>query len=120
MQTPQVNPYVGPRSFKAGDTLYGRDRELSQLASLLIAERIVLLHSPSGAGKTSLIQAGLIPQLKEDFNILPMVRVNSNPQIGGANRYILSTLLSLEEDMPSEKRRSLNELATLTLDEYLN
>jgi guanylate kinase len=29
----------------------------------LIAERIELLHSPSGAGKSSLVQAGLLPRL---------------------------------------------------------
>ena len=60
------NPYVGPRSFRRGDALYGRDREIADLLDLLIAERIVLLHSPSGAGKTSLIQAGLIPLLEEE------------------------------------------------------
>ena len=48
------NPYVGPRSFETGEKLYGRDHELRTLMALLIAERIVLMHSPSGAGKTSL------------------------------------------------------------------
>ena len=37
------NPYPGPRSFRAGETLYGRDREARELVDLLIAERIVLL-----------------------------------------------------------------------------
>ena len=59
------NPYVGPRAFRTGEALYGRARELNELMNLLIAERIVLLHSPSGAGKSSLIQAGLIPLLEE-------------------------------------------------------
>ena len=44
------NPYVGPRAFQRGETLYGRDLEVVQLLDLLIAERIVVLHSPSGAG----------------------------------------------------------------------
>ena len=56
-----TNPYVGPQSFRRGDALYGRDREVADLLDLLIAERVVLLHSPSGAGKTSLIQARLLP-----------------------------------------------------------
>ena len=38
----------------------------ANLLDLLIAERIVLLYSPSGAGKTSLIQAGLIPELEKE------------------------------------------------------
>ena len=61
------NPYVGPRPFQTGETLYGRDREILELLDLLIAERIVLLYSPSGAGKTSLIQAGLLPKLEEEL-----------------------------------------------------
>jgi WD40 repeat protein len=122
MDTQQRNPYVGPRSFETGDPLYGREKELNQLASLLIAERIVLLHSPSGAGKTSLIQAGLIPRLSEDFHILPIIRVGLESQdpTGSANRYTLSTLLSLEERLPENQRRPLQELSRLTLGEYLD
>ncbi len=116
------NPYVGPRSFETGEALYGRDRELRTLSALLIAERIVLLHSPSGAGKTSLLRAGLLPRLREEnFSILPMIRVNIDlPADVTANRYLFSTLLSLEEGFPAEKRLPLSELATLTLDAYLD
>ncbi|HEX7180799.1 MAG TPA: hypothetical protein VF756_03085, partial [Thermoanaerobaculia bacterium] len=53
------NPYVGPRPFELGERLWGRDEETAGLYYLLSAERIVLLHSPSGAGKSSLVQAGL-------------------------------------------------------------
>ena len=45
----RTNPYIGPRAFQTGEILYGRDREVEELLDLLIAERIVLLHSPSGA-----------------------------------------------------------------------
>ena len=72
-------PYVGPRSFESGQTLFGRTREVRELLYLLIAERIVLLVSPSGAGKTSLIQAGLIPELqRKHFQVLPQIRVHQN------------------------------------------
>src|SRR5215211_7913968 len=77
---PRPNPYVGPRSFQTGEILYGRDRETQDLLGLLIAERIVLLHSPSGAGKTSLVQAALIPRLTErEFSVLPVMRVSLEP-----------------------------------------
>lgn len=73
----QSNPYVGPRSFQTGEVLYGRTRELNDLLGLLIAERIVLLHSPSGAGKTSLVQAALIPSLQaREFYVRPLMRVS--------------------------------------------
>ena len=74
------NPYIGPRSFQTGEILYGRDRETQDVLGLLIAERIVLLHSPSGAGKTSLVQAALVPRLIErEFTVLPVMRVSQEP-----------------------------------------
>lgn len=119
------NPYVGPRAYEAHEILYGRDREIRQLAALLVAERIVLLHSPSGAGKTSLLQAGLIPRMSaEDFYVLPVVRVNLEAPLGingtAPNRYLLSTLLSLEEAVPEANRLDMANLPGMNLDVYLN
>jgi hypothetical protein len=132
---PRSNPYVGPRAFQRGEVLYGRDREVMELLDLLIAERIVLVYSVSGAGKTSLIQAALLPQLeREGFEILPPMRVSLDPceaadrSTGPAtiqatdpttNRYILSLLLSLDEALPEDQQSSVAELSALTLDEYL-
>jgi WD40 repeat protein len=120
------NPYVGPRAFQTGETLYGRDLETRQLLDLLKSERIVLLHSPSGAGKSSLIQANLIPRLEQDdFDVLPVARVNLEPGTDlpgepGLNRYVLSVLASLEEDRPQDQRRPLEQLAAMSLTEYLS
>ena len=121
------NPYVGPRAFKTGETLYGRDNELNELLHLLIAERIVLLHSPSGAGKSSLIYAGLIPRLwEEGFQVLPVARVNLEPPAeglkleGGFNRYVYSILASFDEALPEEERLPLDKLMAMSLPEYLD
>src|SRR5215218_2344977 len=119
-----LNPYVGPRAFQPGETLYGRDREVVALLDLVLAERIVLLHSPSGAGKTSLIQAALVPRLEqEDFEVLPVIRVSLEPPVGtdlGArfNRYVLSALMSLEEGVPAGERLDGADLAAMSLDRY--
>ena len=59
------NPFVGPRPIEQGEPLHGRDVEVRELYNRLQARRIVVLHSPSGAGKSSLVQAGLIPRLAE-------------------------------------------------------
>jgi hypothetical protein len=90
------NPYVGPRPFGTDQRalFFGRDREVRELADLLVAERVVLVHAPSGAGKTSLIQAGLIPAVAADFDVLPVVRVG-HPAPPGVNRYRHSALASL-------------------------
>ena len=129
---PSNNPYVGPRSFQKNEPLWGRDRELRQLTDRLLAERIVLLHAPSGAGKTSLIQAGLIVQLEnEGFTVNPIIRVNlerppellSQPDLlaknPGFNRYAFSTLLSLEEQVPKDERLPMEDLLHFSLEDYL-
>ena len=126
MTNPRPNPYPGPRPFKRGETLYGRERETAELLGLLIAERIVLLSSPSGAGKTSLVQAALVPELeREGFRVLPVMRPGLLPDepAAGANRYILKALYDLEEglyeDETEERRVSPAELGAMSLAGYL-
>jgi WD40 repeat protein len=130
--TRRRNPYIGPRAFRAGETIYGRDRELGRLAALVIAERVVLLHSPSGAGKSSLIQAALVPRLAkptaeggENFRVLPLARVNQEPpdlgrRPAGFNRYVYSAIACMEATLPAARQRSPRELARLRLAQYLD
>lgn len=125
---PRPNPYIGPRAFRRDDShlFYGRERDLQKLLNLVISERIVLLHSPSGAGKSSLINAALVPALEEEkFKVLPVMRVNrvlpptAGADIKVANRYVFSALLSLEDCLPKKLRTPLEKLATMPLAEYL-
>ena len=59
-----AEPVRRPAFLPTGEPLFGRDREARELFDLLVAERIVLLHSPSGAGKTlAASRPGLIPLL---------------------------------------------------------
>ena len=124
MANNRPNPYPGPRSFQQGEQLHGRERETAELLDLLIAERIVLLYSPSGAGKTSLIQAALIPELaREGFRVLPIMRpglIPAAPGANAANRYILSLLLTLEKDLPAAQQTRISELAAAALPDYLD
>ncbi len=123
MSAIRPNPYPGPRPFKRDEPLYGRDRELLELLDLLIAERIVLFYSPSGAGKTSLLQAALIPALeREGFAVLPAMRVGleAATDAGPANRYVLSALQSLEEGLHAGATLPLAQLGDMTLTGYLS
>jgi hypothetical protein len=92
-----TNPYVGPRPFETGQTIYGREREIAALHYMLTSERIVLLYSPSGAGKSSLINAGLLPRLTNRFDIWGPARLNLVPPDAGRNRYVWSTIAALEK-----------------------
>ena len=71
-------PYVGPRPFGRDekDLFFGRDRETRDLCSLVVAHPIVLLYAASGVGKSSLLNAGLIPLLEaRGCEVLPPARV---------------------------------------------
>jgi len=79
MAAADQKPYVGPRPFGRDekDLFFGRDREARDLCSLVVAHPIVLLHADSGAGKSSLLNAGLIPLLEaRGYEVLPPARVS--------------------------------------------
>lgn len=112
------NPYAGPRPFRVGEQLPNRQDEARELSDLVIAERVVLLHAPSGAGKTSLIQAGLIPILRQ-YGLRPVgpVRVDK-PTCSERvrNRYVHSIAQYLL-DGSGENQAAVE---TLTLAEVLS
>ena len=97
------NPYVGPRPYERRDrhNFHGRDREARELRALIVAEREVLFYAQSGAGKTSLLNAVVIPALEEKgFHVLPVARVGSDlpPEIRAEdvdNVFVFSALLAL-------------------------
>ncbi len=101
-----LNPYPGPRPFEREEQrlFFGREREVRELRSLITAHRAVLLYAQSGAGKTSLLNAGLIPLLtKQGFEVLPVARVRGfEPEDidlkGIPNIYVFNTLVGWAGD----------------------
>ena len=57
---PVLLPYSHPELFA------GRRWELAELKRLLLPHSIVGMHAPSGAGKSSLLRAGLVPALRAE------------------------------------------------------
>jgi tetratricopeptide (TPR) repeat protein len=115
-----ANPFVGPRPIERGQPIFGRDAEIDGLYYLLSAERIVLFHSPSGAGKSSLLQAGLLPRLAEQFDVWTPARVSlPMGNDGAANRYVRSVNLSFEAEVPESLRRAESAIAGMALEEYV-
>jgi|GEM_PF-6487038 len=63
------NPFVGLRPFESKEAVlfFGRRDQTKQLLSILHASRFVAVVGSSGCGKSSLIRAGLIPNLQAGF-----------------------------------------------------
>src|SRR5262249_28802300 len=72
-------PYVGAVPFQRSDEwrFFGREEEAEELAARIVAHPVLLLYGQSGVGKTSLINARLIPQLEreEECQVFEPVRV---------------------------------------------
>ena len=63
------NPFVGLRPFESEDSLYyfGRGEQTKALLRQLHATRFLAVVGSSGCGKSSLVRAGLIPNLEAGF-----------------------------------------------------
>jgi WD40 repeat protein len=67
----KVSRYPGTRPFEPAEQrlFYGREREINDLTRMTILERLVVLFGKSGYGKSSLLQAGVLPRLSEHEEI---------------------------------------------------
>ena len=95
---PPANPYVGPRPFDRRDAsrFFGRAREINDVVSLVVARQALLVISPSGAGKSSLLNAGVLPILEaRGFDVLPIGRVRSDTSDEHGNIFVSGLMTSL-------------------------
>jgi WD40 repeat protein len=62
-----ATPYVGLVPYREEDAgfFFGRERETRIVAGNLRASRLTIVYGPSGVGKTSLLQAGVVHDLRE-------------------------------------------------------
>jgi hypothetical protein len=124
---PRMNnsPFVGPRPFEKEDSdrFFGRTRETEELLSLIIAHRAVLVYAQSGAGKSSLLRAGVIKRLEEQhYQVLRSARVHGlrpndvSPE-SVQNIFVYHALQYWAAKLPSDQ--SIKDHAKTTLSEFL-
>ncbi|KKD40042.1 caspase family protein [Limnoraphis robusta] len=78
------NPYKGLESFEEGDSkkFFGRQALTEKLIEFVIESPLTVVLGASGTGKSSLVKAGLIPQLKktqQNWIVLPAIRPGESP-----------------------------------------
>jgi tetratricopeptide (TPR) repeat protein len=72
-------PYPGTRPFQRADShrFFGRAAEAADLAELWRINRLTVVHGPSGIGKTSLLDAGIVPLVAgRSADVLPIGRAS--------------------------------------------
>jgi class 3 adenylate cyclase/energy-coupling factor transporter ATP-binding protein EcfA2 len=62
-----ANPYKGLRAFEEADAphFFGREALTDQLVARLAETRFLAVVGPSGSGKSSVVRAGLVPELRK-------------------------------------------------------
>jgi hypothetical protein len=72
MQNNKKFRYVGvaPFTTQQQQIFFGREQDSQKLIQLITANQQVLLYSKSGMGKSSLINAGVVPQLPKEWQII--------------------------------------------------
>lgn len=120
-------PWPGLQSYAETDAgiFFGREKEIAELLRLVRREVLTIVFGPSGTGKTSLLQAGIFPQLRQTGYLPIAVRLDhsaKNPDYVGQTRRLLDqaiTRLGLEVEVRSPLPDCVCQPAS-TLWEYLH
>lgn len=119
-------PYPGIVSFTAdqGPQFFGRRTEIAWLAENIRRYRLLLVIGASGSGKTSLVQAGLLPQLHSVYatrllrpgpDALPSLESLGTLLQESASSRLVVIIDQLEELFLSSKRAEQQEFLTTVL-----
>src|SRR6188472_360112 len=89
-QQEEWSPYVGPRPFKREPEeqklFFGRKYESEKIISLIYSHKLVLIYAQSGAGKTSIFNASIVPALEQrGLQVLPLGRIGISSSDTGTN-----------------------------------
>ncbi|MGI2902540.1 nSTAND1 domain-containing NTPase [Tolypothrix sp. VBCCA 56010] len=86
------NPYRGLESFEEKDSslFFGRKALIEKLQKFIISQPLTVVLGASGSGKSSLVKAGLIPQLKNSgqWRIFAPIRPGKSPFIALNNTLV--------------------------------
>jgi hypothetical protein len=138
------NPYKGLRPFTqkdAGD-FFGREPVVEKLVELIkplvtkqpatVSKRLVTIIGPSGSGKSSLIMAGLLPQLQrgalpgsETWLYLKPMKPGKHPLTEELVLILAAQLpdrglASIRQDLQDDAPRGLHQMVTHLLDLHLS
>jgi len=107
---PGRNPFKGLSSFDEADAslFYGRSRVVETLRKMVSQTPLLVVSGASGTGKSSVIKAGLLPQLRrEGWQVLPVIRPGKEPR------------LALESELPDAGKQLGEKGKTiLVIDQY--
>lgn len=70
------NPWLGLESYQENQIIYGRNKEIEELSQCVLNNNETVLYGKSGIGKSSIINAGIIPVVRAHGHIPIVVRLD--------------------------------------------
>jgi hypothetical protein len=102
------SPWPGPRPLREEDgeaaLLVGRERDLEEILRLLRISRFIHLTGRSGVGKTSLLSAGIVPQLRRMGYTVAMCRDWNRFADHSEGEFDVVLAQALHESLPEDQR----------------
>lgn len=97
------NPWLGLGSYSEGQKLYGRDREIEALTEIILNHPAIILYGKSGIGKSSLLKAGVFPQLRQNAMVPVYIRLVHNTETSYARQIenAISEMVNVRDMLPS-------------------
>ena len=104
--------YPGPIYFSREEekVFFGRDNDIKDLSQFIIRHKQVVLYSKSGVGKSSILQAGIIPFLESETPEYICYYIRMDPWKGNIEEDPLESLVNA---LPSSSSNYLNNLYEL-------
>ncbi|MBR6181430.1 MAG: ATP-binding protein [Prevotella sp.] len=112
-ETKRNNPWLGLESYKEGEILYGRDEDIRDLTQSVLNDTDTLLYGRSGIGKSSILNAGVIPAARRNGFQPVLVRFSHKEQHSYLHqiREVIAKDIDIREVVPckDEDKESLYE-----------
>ncbi len=109
----EQRPFLGLRSFDEDNKSQfgGRDQEVEELFELIEENALTVVFGKSGIGKTSLLRAGLMPELRKQFYFPIYIRIdyNKDQPLAVLKESLYETLHDKDPDVEPLNGRSLWE-----------
>ena len=89
------NPWLGLESYKEGEILYGRDEDIRDLSQCVLNE--TLLYGKSGIGKSSILNAGILPAARRSGYLPVVIRLShkdEHPYLVQIHQAIINSIVS--------------------------
>ncbi len=72
----EKNPWLGLQAYTEDKTLYGRDDDIRALTQRVLSDNSLVLYGRSGIGKSSIINAGIIPSARRNGIVSISIRLD--------------------------------------------